>query len=735
MGRAVLRPAATTVARRTTRAMWTDHVVLAISLAVLLWGFTTVFDGFDWYLPALLVATLTSITCAVLRSVGVRRVAPIALTVELFAVGWVFVPSTLMVVVPTPATLVELWRMLGEAGAIVVEERAPVAAARPVILVVAASFGFLAIVGDWLLERTRAAQMVGVLFLAVFATPALTAGLTPSVWIFLVVAALWLYFLRTRTRERTDQGWRGRSPTLLVAGFALIASAALPPLLPDIRAVAASWGKPPNPVFGRDINPMLELGQNLRRNSTSLALTYTTNAPTAPYLKVATLRDFSGKTWKPGGSVAGDRFEGQVGLDPAIETSDTRTTISIKNLRSSLVPAPYPALGISGLKGPWQFERMGLTIRSSRGDTRGQTYTVNSLKIEPTAVQMRELTTPARPSLRPYMVLPDQMPAVIGDTAREITANDATEYDKALSLQRFLRNGSFRYSETAPVADGYDGNGVDVIADFLDKKAGYCVHFSSTMAVMARTLGLPARIAVGYAPGDVIDTRGGKNVYGNTSDDLHAWTEIYFEGAGWIGFEPTPSVGSATIFAEAGGTPDSPSGNEGDAIQRPGGIDGQEFGADSIAAPRSETSTTARTFVATGAGLLLITVAPWLVRRGRRAWRLRSTSPDPLWRELEDTAQDYGVVTSRADTPRGFASRVRSQTGVDVDALDRLLGEVEAARYSRTATVGDRRDDLRAVIRSLGDGATRGERLRATLLPRSLAGQRTYVVLAPEVLT
>ncbi len=135
---------------------------------------------------------------------------------------------------------------------------------------------------------------------AIFVAPALTAGDTPALWIFLVVAALWLFFLRTRTRERTDRGWRGRSPALIVATLALVASALLPPVLPDIRAVAASWGKAPTPVFGRGINPMLELGQNLRRNSTSLALTYTTNAQSAPYLKVSTLRDFSGKTWKPG---------------------------------------------------------------------------------------------------------------------------------------------------------------------------------------------------------------------------------------------------------------------------------------------------------------------------------------------------------------------------------------------------------------------------------------------------
>ena len=414
---------------------------------------------------------------------------------------------------------------------------------------------------------------------------------------------------------------------------------------------------------------MLELGQNLRRNSTSLALTYTTNSPSAPYLKVSTLRDFAGKTWKPGKSLQGDRFEGQVGLNSDIKTISTRTTITIKNLRSSLVPAPYPALAISGLKGAWQFERMGLTIRSARGDTRGQTYTVNSIKIAPTAVQMRELATRSRPSLEPYLTLPRRMPSVIGETARKVTENSATDYDRALALQRYLRNGSFRYSETAPVADGYDGNGVDVIAEFLQKKAGYCVHFSSTMAVMARTLGIPSRIAVGYAPGDVIGTRGGKNVYGNTNDDLHAWTELYFEGAGWVGFEPTPGVGSATSFVEANGVPSSQTGNESDATQRPGGLDGQEFGSTGAKSRTTESSTTSRALVSTGAGLLLLGSAPWLLRRARRAWRMRKSSPNPLWHELEDTAQDYGIVTSRADTPRGFASRLRSRKGVDFEAL------------------------------------------------------------------
>ena len=74
-------------------------------------------------------------------------------------------------------------------------------------------------------------------------------------------------------------------------------------------------------------------------------------------------------------------------------------------------------------------------------------------------------------------------------------------YDRALALQRYFRSGEFEYSETAPVADDYDGNGLSVIAEFLQRKAGYCVHFSSAMAVMARTLGHPVAHRRGLCAG------------------------------------------------------------------------------------------------------------------------------------------------------------------------------------------------------------------------------------------
>lgn len=734
----MLRAEASTqrVTARTARDTWFDHIIIGIAFALLLSGFRSVIAGNDWWITTILVATMTGLACAVLRAVGLRWVAPIAVVVELLALAWIFVPDTLIVILPTLDTFRELGNLASAAQEIIIEEQAPVAAAKPVVLVVASSFGLLVIVADVLLERRRAASAIGLLLLSVFVTPALIAGDTPSVWLFVVIAALWLVILRSRTAVGGTLARRQRGPALVLGVAALAAAVAFPVISPDVSAVATSWGKPPPAVFGRGINPMLELGQNLRRNGTTTALTYTTGLPEAPYLKVATLRDFSGKTWKPGSNRQFSAPEGVEAISPDIKVKPESTTITIRQLRTTMLPVPYPMVREpTGLDGNW-LVGFGLTMSSPDEDTRGQKYSVTSLDFQPTANQMRALSPPSsRILVQQETELPDKMPAIIEDTARRVTEDATNQYDQIIALQDYLRNdGSFAYSETAPVADGYDGNGIDVIAKFLKKKSGYCVHFSSAMAVMARTLGIPSRIAVGYAPGSVVGVRDGQNQYEATSDDLHAWTEIYFEGAGWVSFEPTPGVGSATSFTEPGSPSSSTDDGEVSGSNRPS-VREETSTIDSTAATSSKASQTApRTALITVAALILLVGVPAFLRWARRRWRFSraGSSVEPLWRELEDSARDFGLPFSPTDTPRGFATRLGARDGIDHDALNRLLQRVERARFARTAIdEGDGLDDLRAILRSLSEGASRQERWRAIALPRSLAGRRAYAPSGP----
>ena len=712
------RPAA---ADRPSR--WLDRGLVAASLLVLTTGYRVVVEGSDWWITTILVTLVAVLTCAVLRALGVRLVAPIAAVVLFITIAWVFVPGTLSAGIPTPGSVGALSDLVGDARQVIVEEQAPVAAARGIVLLLAAAFGALVVVADALLELRRAAAWIGLLLLGVFAVPAMVSGRTPGFWLFVVAAVPWLVLLRSTTTSTTVRPGRRlamQAPAIVLAVASLGCALALPTVAPDIRAAAASWGKPPPSVFGRGINPILELGQNLRRQSTNVALTYTTTADDPPYLKVATLRDFTGRTWRPGASLPGDRFEANLGLRAEIDTKLDTTRITIEGLDSPMLPVPYVTQETTGLEGAWRYERMGMTVRSNSADTSGQTYSVDSLTITPTAEQMRQLSTVIGPSLSSFISLPADVPDSIVDTARDVTASASTEYDKALALQDFLRNGEFRYSETAPVADDYDGNGLSVVAEFLRRKAGYCVHFASAMAVMARTIDIPSRIAVGYAPGRVTGIEGGETVYANTSDDLHAWVELFFEGAGWVRFDPTTTIGSATRFVEPDTT--APDESTDESTGQTSGRDRNE-GTSTTEDANSSSGTAPRTFVVTGAVVLLLLAAPGVLRELRRRRRLGSRSPEHLWRELEDVALDLGLEVPGTDTPRGFAARVGGRPGVDPEALEHLLHRVELARFARESAAAPDSgavDDAKSVTDALRAGSPRPDRWRARLLPRSL---------------
>ena len=457
----------------------------------------------------------------------------------------------------------------------------------------------------------------------------------------------------------------------------------LPTVAPDIRAAAAAWGKPPPGVFGRGINPMLELGQNLRRNSTTVALTYTTTAEDPLYLKVATLRDFTGRTWRPGDSLPQDRFEGNLGLRDGVETKMDTTRITIEGLDSPMLPVPYVAQDTRGLEGAWRYERMGMTVRSDTADTRGQD--VHRHQPDDHAHRRADAADDHGDRSEPASVR-DACPPTCRRRSSTRRATSRRRLPRTTTRPWPCRTSSapatFRYSETAPVADDYDGNGLSVVAKFLERKAGYCVHFASAMAVMARTIDIPSRIAVGYAPGRVTGVEDGKTVYANTSDDLHAWTELFFEGAGWVRFDPTTSIGTATRFEEPdSATPDESSGErhrpderratgtrastrpvERERVERHGAAhvrrDRRGRPADPGRARRASVSCAAG--VGCGPARPTRCGASWRTSRSTSGWTCRSR-------------------TRRGDSPR----RLGERPGVDPESLERLLHRVELARFAR----------------------------------------------------
>jgi transglutaminase-like putative cysteine protease len=135
---------------------------------------------------------------------------------------------------------------------------------------------------------------------------------------------------------------------------------------------------------------------------------------------------------------------------------------------------------------------------------------------------------------RQFMGLPESVPERVLSLARELTASRSNPYDRAVAIQTYLRQFPYNLDVPAPPS------GRDVADYFLfDLKEGYCDYYASTMVVLARASGLPARLVIGYANGKYDRERA---EYIVTENYAHSWVEIYFANVGWVEFEPTASL-------------------------------------------------------------------------------------------------------------------------------------------------------------------------------------------------
>ncbi|MEO1771689.1 transglutaminase-like domain-containing protein [Candidatus Enterococcus ferrettii] len=139
-----------------------------------------------------------------------------------------------------------------------------------------------------------------------------------------------------------------------------------------------------------------------------------------------------------------------------------------------------------------------------------------------------------------YLQLPANLPNRVRDLSNEVTQNQTTLLERVTAIEEYLKNsGTFRYSKVDATVPEKNQDYVDQF--LFESQVGYCDNFSSSMVVMLRTLGIPARWTKGFAPGDRRATSGDKTVFTVRNSHAHSWPEVYFAGYGWIPFEPTPS--------------------------------------------------------------------------------------------------------------------------------------------------------------------------------------------------
>ena len=541
-----------------------------------------------------------------------------------------------------------------------------------------------------------------------------------ALWVFVVAALLFLRLLgleheerfahwrelRRRDREETSTAGStreaGGTSTLLwtVSSAAVVAAILLAPLVPvtDLlrRSGTSGSGAGEGGNFSRTtVNPLIQLRRDLVRQTNTPMLYATTDARDTSYVRTTVLDQFTGSAWRPSKrqlppeNTADGDFPSPPGLGPA--TSGRLSDWDLQfapGFGTNWLPLPYPVRSVE-VPGVWRFDSRTLDVNFIDGGP-GQEMSYSATAFTPDiTAQMLRSTIPAPTSVREAgTTLPAYLPEVLTTRAREVTRDATTNFDKAVALQDWFRSeGGFEYS-----LEQREGSGNELLAAFVtNDRVGYCEQFAAAMATMGRILGIPSRVSVGFLRGTAQPD--GRLLF--TSDDRHAWPEMYFSGVGWVRFEPTPGqrTGASPAWTRADGSEVDP---EEDAARTPAPFPREvpeDASAGDSGASGSGWAVPWQPLAGLGV-LLLLALTPAGVRRGQRHRRLAPADLHRLsegaWAELRATAVDLGLDWPEDRSPREQARSVIGQVPApeeEVHSLELLLGEVERGRYAGTATL------------------------------------------------
>ncbi len=741
-----------------------------------------VLRGWGWFMPLITTVVVVSLTLAALRAL---RAQPLLATLASFAslaavLSFIFCrQESLAGFIPTTGTFTAVGRLIKRAAETVVSESAPVAPNSGIVFVMCACLGLLVILIDALAVPLSMPAASGIGLLAVMVVPATIKPQSVGVAGFIGAAVGYLLILGcshwfapdARLQSGSGRGAGQFRRSVVTGGLALAMTMTVPLVIPGFETGTFPQGSRLSPWgTSNGLNPMITLGNSLRSPTGSGRITYATSASGPLYLRSVTIDNFDGETWAPDDRAAGrragaDRIE--TGYAVQGEVVNAVTSVNAGLFTSPYLPAPFAPASVNGLNGRWTWDPATLSIMSTETTTRAQRYVVFSAAPKITAQSLSQATAVPQDIPEDFLRIPGNLPDIVRQTADTVTASAGSNYGKALAIQKYLRSGEFTYSLQAPVQNGYDGNGLSVLADFLAVKSGYCVHFSSAMAVMARAEGIPSRIAVGYAPGRLTGEsvalvgQGSFPEYEVDARDAHAWPELYFEGLGWVPFEPTPSRGVVPEYATESSVPGNLSTNadEKEVLTTPAPAP-----APAVPLPGLDTPAAGSAAVnpwpaigAAAAGVLVLAGFLWSPRLSRTVLRRRrlnqkppddpeltgskDPAPELAWAELQDLATDYGVPSKPSETPRHFSARLRSSSALGVtgglddaahEAVASLTSDFERQRYGRTATPAPAAATRVAVIReSLRNNARWLVRFRADWLPPSMMRRWVHALGAP----
>ena len=629
---------------------------------------------------------------------------------------------------------------------------APVATGHGYDLLAAWGAGVVALLGDWGTFRLRSPMQGAAPGLALFLLCCVLGGPAhrdADLAGWLAAALVFLLVHQVTFGGGGEVPFAGRRPRslhrTLTAGAAMgVASLAVglavtPALAARNGQGVLGWRDSTDAGKTRVVeSPIVDLRTRIVKESNVPVFTVRSSVPS--YWRLTSLDTFNGSLWTSTNS-----YESTHGSLPGVASppGSTRKVIEefrVQDLDSIWLPAAFDPEAVTGA-GAVTFDPSSGSLLTGHATSNNLVYRVTSYERLATLSAAKLAAAgplPPRRTLRRDLQLPSNIPRSVISLAREITAGKKTEYAKALALQDYLLGPSFTYS-TDPPTDGYS---TSTLATFLlDTRTGYCQQFAGSYAVMARVVGIPTRLAVGFATG----TQDSTGLYHVTDADAHTWPEVYFPGYGWVPFEPTKgnfAIPEADAYTgsklgdvsphptPAAASKRSTSTSVATPVGKPPGAPNAGAQAGGIAGGRRPDLGQT---LALAAGGVAVAVVVWpalilAVRRlrwSRRRRRLRRTGPGgPLlaaWQETSERLAWRGVRRRPDETPAEYARRAGTELAGNRTALDRLADAVTRVRFSDHPLPEESTADALAgsgvLARALWEGAPLRLRLRWWLAP------------------
>jgi len=417
--------------------------------------------------------------------------------------------------------------------------------------------------------------------------------------------------------------------------------------------------------------------------SSSDAEVMTVGSKRAYYMRTVTYDVYTGHGWDSSegpnrGVAAGDRiFPGYTPERPLAPDAFGIETVTVEvqgDVGRNMFTPGYPTTAFAPLlvHEPGGLPLLG-ALQSGVALQEGKGYQITAAISTATEAMLAGAGTAYPPEIVSTYTSTKGVTQRTADEARRVVnAAGATDpYHKARALADYLRTDPrFSYRTVAALPSDPNRDLVDFFLFDPLGQVGYCEYFATTMAVMARTVGLPARVAVGYAPGEKLKA----GIYEYRNRNAHAWAEIYFPGYGWQIFEATKSIAPVVRAPGAGLVPPVSPPPGGNFDPGKGFLEGKNLGdvstlpsfepveggftpGDQRPADQARVNN-AWFFVALL--VLLIGFVAWRLLRGRRRFRFLAPG-DRQWQRLAFAADRAGVAQRAWETPYEYAGWLEEQ--------------------------------------------------------------------------